>query len=139
MGLTYATIELMNMFDEYDYRNGRIDSGDIRRWSGQVLVDTGAIRMAINEEIRDLLGLENGMTMTATMANGTAVPLEIVGGIKVRFGDRSCEVDSFVLPGNSEPLLGAIPLEGMDLVVIPSRNTLEYNPEHPDGPQFSLK
>jgi len=36
-------------------------------------------------------------------------------------------------------LLGAIPIEGMDLVVIPSENRLEYNPGHPDGGLFSLK
>lgn len=139
MGLTYATVELVNMFDEYDYRQGRINQEKIRRWSGQMLVDTGAIRMAINEDIKEQLGLASGMKITATMANGQSSPVELVGGIKVRFGNRTCEVDSFVLPVGAEPLLGAIPLEGMDLVVIPSRNTLEYNPEHPDGPVFSLK
>ena len=139
MGLTYATIELVNQFDEYDFKKGRSSLASIRRWSGQMMVDTGAIRLVINEEIRDQLGLERGSKMKASLADGNSLDLEVVGGIKVRFGDRYCYTGAFVLPGNTEPLLGVVPLEEMDLVIIPSRNTLEYNPEHPDGPIFSLK
>jgi clan AA aspartic protease len=138
MDLTYAAIELTNLFDEYDCERGRIAASEIRRWNGQMMVDTGAIRMAMNEEIRDKLGLRMGMAINASMADGTVRSIELIDGIRVRFGNRSCTTDAFVLPENSEPLLGAIALEGMDLVVIASRNTLEYNPKHPDGPVFSL-
>ena len=34
-----------------------------------------------------------------------------------------------VLPENSEPLLGAIPLENMDVVVYPQRKKLTVNPD----------
>lgn len=139
MGLTYATIELINLVDEYQLEEGKINSDSIRRWSGQMMVDTGAIRMAINEEIKATLGLKNGTMMGVTLADGSAKQIELIGGIKVRFGDRTCYTDAFVLPANTEPLLGAIPLEGMDLVVIPSENKLEYNPAHPEGAMFSLK
>ena len=77
--------------------------------------------------------------MNVALADGSIKQAELVGGIRVRFGDRTCYTDAFVLPGANEPLLGAIPLEGMDLVVIPSENKLEYNPKHPDGALFSLK
>jgi clan AA aspartic protease len=139
MGLTYATIELTNQFDEYKFDEGEIPANKIRRWSGEFMVDTGAIRMAINEEIKEKLGLKRGQMMNVAMADGTIKPIEIIGGIKVRFGDRTCYTDAFVPQGDTEPLLGAIPLEGMDLVVIPSENKLEYNPNHPDGALFSLK
>lgn len=139
MGLTYATIEIVNQYDEYDHERGRISNNEIRRWSGQMMVDTGAIRMAINETIRDQLGLNKGMAINAVMADGTIRQIELVNGLRVRFGDRTCTTDAFVLPNGAEPLLGAIPLEGMDLVVIPSENRLEYNPAHPDGAVFSLK
>lgn len=139
MGLTYATIELTNQYDEYKSEDGLLPKDEIRRWSGEFMIDTGAIRMAINEQIKEKLGLKNGIAMNVAMADGSIKQIELVGGIKVRFGDRTCYTDAFVLPGNTEPLLGAIPLEGMDLVVIPSKNTLEYNPKHPDGALFSLK
>jgi len=139
MGLTYATIELTNQYDEYKCEEGLVQPNEIRRWSGEFMIDTGAIRMAINEEIREKLGLKKGLLMNAALADGSIRHVELVGGIKVRFGDRTCYTDAFVLPGNTEQLLGAIPLEGMDLVVVPSENKLEYNPKHPDGALFSLK
>ena len=139
MGLTYATIELINQYDEYKSEEGLLPSNEIRRWSGEFMIDTGAIRMAINEDIRGKLGLKKGTLMNVSLADGSIRQVELVGGIKVRFGDRTCYTDAFVLPGNTEPLLGAIPIEGMDLVVIPSENKLEYNPKHPDGALFSLK
>jgi clan AA aspartic protease len=103
------------------------------------MVDTGAVRMAINEEIKEKLGLKRGQLLNVAMADGSTKSVEMVGSIKVRFGNRTCYTDAFVLPGNAEPLLGAIHLEGMDLVVIPSENKLEYNPAHPEGGLFSLK
>ena len=139
MGLTYATIELINQYDEYKSEEGLLPSNEIRRWSGEFMIDTGVIRMAINEDIREKLGLKKGTLMNVSLADGSIRQVELVGGIKVRFGDRTCYTDAFVLPGNTEPLLGAIPIEGMDLVVIPSENKLEYNPKHPDGALFSLK
>lgn len=139
MGLTYAVIELVNQYDEYRSEEGLLPKDEIRRWSGEFMIDTGAIRMAINEEIKEKLGLKNGNLMNVAMADGSIKQIELVGGIKVRFGDRTCYTDAFVLPGNTEPLMGAIPLEGMDLVVTASENKLEYNPKHPDGALFSLK
>ena len=139
MGLTYATIELVNQYDEYKHHDGEIDANEIRRWSGEMFIDTGAIRLAINEEIRTQLGLRKGMMTNVTLADGSLTQIEMIGGVKVRFGDRICYTGAFVLPGNTEPLMGCIPLEEMDLVVIPSENILEYNPKHPDGALFSLK
>ena len=139
MGLTYATIELVNQYDEYKHQDGEIVANEIRRWNGEMLIDTGAIRLAINEEIRTQLGLRKGMMTNVTLADGSLTQIEMIGGVKVRFGDRICYTGAFVLPGNTEPLMGCIPLEEMDLVVIPSENILEYNPKHPDGALFSLK
>jgi hypothetical protein len=44
-----------------------------------------------------------------------------------------------VLPGESEPLLGAIPLEEMDVLIHPLRNELIVNPEHPYFAQLKIK
>lgn len=139
MGLTYATIELINQYDEYKSEDGEMAITEIRRWTGNVLVDTGAIRLAINEEIRDQLGLRKGEMISVALADGSKVLIEIIGGIKIRFGNRHCFVDAFVLKGNTEPLLGCIPLEGMDLIVIPEENKLEYNHKEYDGGLYSLK
>ena len=86
MGLTYATIELINQYDEYKSEEGLIQPNEIRRWSGEFMIDTGAIRMAINEEIKEKLGLRKGTLMNTALADGSIRPIELVGGIKVRFG-----------------------------------------------------
>jgi hypothetical protein len=44
-----------------------------------------------------------------------------------------------VLPGDSEPLLGAIPMEDMDVVINPLRQELTVNPESPDIAMTILK
>jgi clan AA aspartic protease len=139
MGLTYATIELVNQYDEYKNQDGEISSTDIRRWTGNVMVDTGAIRLTINEEIRDQLGLRNGEEISVALADGSKVKVEIIGGVKIRFGNRFCFTDAFVLKGNTEPLIGCMPLEAMDLIVIPEENKLEYNHKEYDGGLYSLK
>ena len=138
MGLTYAKIQLENQYDEYSWFEGKIAKDKVRSVVVNMLIDTGAIRMAINETIL-ALGLKKGFKMNAALADGSIKTLELVSGIKVSFGDRTCYTDAFVLPGNTEPLLGAIPIEAMDLVVISSENKLQYNPKHPDGALFSLK
>jgi clan AA aspartic protease len=139
MGLTYANIELISQYDEYKHEDGLVALEDIKSWSGSMMVDTGAIRLVINETIKKQLGLKNGIKMNVTLANGETDELELVGGIKIKFKERFFYSDAFVLPADTEPLLGVIPLEGMDLVVIPSENKLDYNPAHPEGALFSLK
>lgn len=52
--------------------------------------------------------------MNAALADGSIRQVELVGSIKIQFNDRTCYTDVFVLPGNTEPLTGAIPSEGMD-------------------------
>jgi hypothetical protein len=44
-----------------------------------------------------------------------------------------------VLPGDAEPLLGAIPMEEMDVLIHPLRNELMVNPEHPYYAQLKVK
>lgn len=101
MCFSRSTIELINKFDEYRCQEGELSSDKIRRWSGEFMVDTGAIRVAINEEIKEKLGLKRGQVMNIAMADGSTRTVEMVGGIKVRFGNRNCYTDAFVLPGNT--------------------------------------
>ena len=63
MGLTYAVIELINQYDEYRSEEVLLPKDEIRRWSGEFMIDTGAIRMAINEDIKEKLGLKKGSPM----------------------------------------------------------------------------
>jgi hypothetical protein len=54
---------------------------EIKSWTGEMMADTGDIRLAINEEIKLQLGLKNGMKKKVSMTNGTSEELVLVGGI----------------------------------------------------------
>ena len=137
MGLTYANIELINGDDFTDARRGRIGEDEIRQLTVHTMVDTGSIMLCINDTIKEALGLLHFGTRRSQLADGQIIELEVVGPVIVRYLDRDCSTNAIVLPGDQEPLLGAIPMEEMDLYVHPSRN--ELLPMHPEGPIMSLK
>ena len=43
------------------------------------------------------------------------------------------------MEGDTEPLLGAIPMEEMDVLIHPQRQELVVNPEHPDYAVLKIK
>ena len=139
MGLVHAEIGLANGGDVYKARIGEIAEDSIKIVYVNALVDSGAYMLAINERVVEQLGVPVMRKAPATLANGTIIDLEIVGPIVVSFLNRSTTVDAMVLPGETEVLLGAIPMEGMDVLIDPLRQQLIVNPDHPIRPQFSLK
>ena len=139
MGLTYADIELFNYADETLNEDGYLPEEKIRKVTVTAMADSGAIRLAINETIKHQLGLRVRQQLNISLADGTKRTLDVAGPIRVKFRDRDCITDAFVLPDNEEPLIGAVPMELMDLVIIPAENKLVYNPLHPDGPIYSMK
>ena len=137
MGLTYANIELRNADDLALVRKGVIGEDEIRQMTIHAMVDTGSIMLCINDGIKNALGLPHFGKRRSQLANGMVIELEVVGPVIVRYLDRDSSTNAIVLPDDSEPLLGAIPMEEMDLYVHPSRN--ELLPVHPEGPVMSLK
>ena len=95
--------------------------------------------LAINQTIKNQLGLKVRDRRTAQLADGSVLELDVVGPLEVRFKDRFSITNAMVLPGNEEVLLGAIPMEEMDLLIHPSKEELIVNPEHPLKPQMTLK
>jgi clan AA aspartic protease len=86
------------------------------------LADSGALHLCIPEHVRIQLELEEIDKKEATLADDSRRLLPYVGPIEIRFGNRVGFVGALVL-GN-QVLLGAIPMEDMDLVVVPSTRTL---------------
>lgn len=138
MGMTYADIELINWSDLDRVRRFEIDNDEVRRIHINLLVDTGAYMLTINENIQSILGLPTIEIRSTQLANGNWVKLPVVGPIEVRFANRRATCNAYVLPGDSEALLGAIPLEELDVIIHPQRQELIVNPEHPDGAMFRI-
>lgn len=139
MGFVYADILLINGDDLTDLKRKRITEDEVKRLKVRVLVDSGAIMLAINEEICNQLDLSPLDKRPAQMADGSVIMLDVVGPIEIRFGNRRTNVDAIVLPGNAQPLLGVIPMEDMDVLIDPKANELIINPEHPYKPLVVLK
>ena len=139
MGLVRASIQLTNLSDISFFEGGFIGESDIRRMTVSALVDTGSVMLAINETIKTQLGLKVRDRRTAQLADGTIRELEIVGPVEIRFENRMSVTHAMVLPGDQEVLLGAMPMEEMDVLVHPALQKLVVNPEHPNKPQMVLK
>ncbi len=125
MGLTYALIKLSNP------RKPELNAIEVK-----CLADTGALLMSITETLSIQLQLEELENRMVTIADGSTKQVPFVGPIRIDFGNRFCFTGAFVL-GN-EPLLGAVPMEEMDLVVNPAKQQVTPNPEHPNIPQYIM-
>ena len=121
MGLIHAKITLKNP------RNIKIKPVDI-----VALVDSGALHLCIPQHVQIQLKLEEIDRKEVALADGKKITVAYVGPIEIRFKDRVGFVGALVM--REEPLLGAIPMEDMDLVVIPGKRVLEINPESPNIP-----
>ena len=139
MGLVYADIELINGDDLALARRNIIGEEEIKRIHVNMLVDTGNMYMFINENIQEQLQLAVLEKRKGQLANGHIVEYDVVGPLEVKFKNRRCTVNAMVLPGDNEPLLGAIPLEDMDVLIHPYRQELIVNPAHPYFAQMKLK
>lgn len=139
MGIVYADIELTNSEDLGLARRHIIGEEEIRRYRLNMLADSGAYMMAINQTVQEQLGLPTIEFRKAQMADGSVVEYEVVGPIHVKFANRTAVCNAFVLPGDAEPLLGSIPMEEMDVLIHPLRQELIVNPEHPNYAQLKMK
>ena len=101
------------------------------------LADTGALMLCIPEHLALQLRLETESVREVSLADGRQMNVPYVGPIKVSFGQRFCYVGALVL--GDEVLLGAVPMEDMDLVVHPSRREVTVDPKSPNIPHARVK
>jgi predicted aspartyl protease len=139
MGLVYADVDLINFEDVLLARRHFIGADEIKRISINILVDTASYLLCINENIQDVLQLPFLEKRVMQLANGQTSEYSIVSNAELRFKNRTVVCSAVVLPGDSEPLLGVIPLEEMDVLIRPTSQELIVNPEHPYYAVLKLK
>lgn len=138
MGLVYATIELIRSDDLALVREGYLQEDQIRRLYATAMVDSGATMLAIPEFVRKELNLAKTGELEAELADGSTRFVEVVGPVEVRFENRRTTVEAIVVPNQDRVLLGAIPMEGLDVLIDPKRERLVVNPESPDVARMLL-
>ncbi len=121
MGLVYTEIVLSNLL-----------APDLEPYKTRALADTGALHLCIPQHIALQLQLKQLEEREVIIADGSRRMVPYVGPIKVTFKNRNCFAGAMVL--GEEVLLGAIPMEDMDLVVVPSLLQVTVNPLSPNIP-----
>jgi len=126
MGLSYAEISLENSFTRH-------------RMDVRALVDSGSVFLTVPEHVAIQLGfdLQETSTREVVLADGSRRSVPMIGPLRVRFADRYCDLSALVL--GDEPLFGAVPMEMMDLVLHPAKQTLIVNPDSPYVPTALAK
>ena len=126
MGITHADICLENTFLK-------------RKIEIKALVDSGSVFMTVPQHVAVQLGfdLDEVSTREAVLADGSRKRVPMIGPLRVHFSDRFCDLSALVL--GDEPLFGAVPMEMMDLVLHPARQSLTVNPENPYVPAALVK
>jgi clan AA aspartic protease len=119
MGLTHAKLILMNP------RKPELQPVEV-----EALADSGAVHLCIPPHVRIQLQLEETMTKEITLKDGRKLVVPYVGPVELRFKNRVGYAGALVL--GDEVLLGAIPMEDMDLVIIPKTITVDVNPASPN-------
>ena len=124
MGTFFEEITLVNSRDIGNAREGLIPEAKIRAITLEAMPDTGAYTLVINEEVRQKLGLAIVNTLTANLADGSATKCGQTEPVEIRWKNRETSLRALVVPNASKVLLGAIPLEDMDLCVDPVNRRL---------------
>lgn len=119
MGLITARIELSNP------RNSGIKPMTVKS-----LVDTGSLHLCIPEHVAIQLELEELYKREVTTADGKKHLVPYMGPVVVKFENRGCFTGALVF--GDEVLLGAVPMEDMDVLISPAKQALIVNPESPN-------
>ena len=119
MGLTNAKKQLRNP------RRPELEPVEI-----DALADTGAVHMCIPPHIQIQLEIEEIDKKEVTLADGSHKLVPYVGPIELRFKNRIGFAGALVM--GDQALLGAIPMEDMDLVVVPKTREVIVNPDSPN-------
>lgn len=126
MGAVHAQVELRNAAEP-----------SLQPMIVNALVDTGAAQLCVPEHVRVQLRLKEVYRREVTVADGRRLEVAYVGPVEIKFANRGCMVGAFVL--GDEVLLGAIPMEDMDLVISPLDGQVIPNPRSPNLPSAIVK
>lgn len=129
MGHIFQEAKIQNNEDLGMAKAGYIHANQVRALGVNFLVDTGATMICLPMDMIEQLGLDEIETLKIETADGPK-DKRLFGSIRLRIMDRSGTFDVIELPDGTTPLLGAVPLQTLDLYPNPSKEILESNPKY---------
>jgi len=137
MGEVRTDIMLRNVEDKILARNGVIQEDGIRAVTVSAVADTGAWTLVLTEDTARKLGLKTTGPDLVTLAGGEEKGCLRAEAVEIIWKDRRSVCSPLVLPGERDDILGAIPMEDMDLIVCPRRQ--EVVGAHGDKPVYFVR
>lgn len=119
MGLSFAKLILKNP------RKPELEAMEV-----QALADTGSNFLCIPAHVQCQLHLEEIEKREVVIADGSRKSVPYVGPVQLQFKNRTGFFGAIVM--GDQVLLGAVPMEDMDLVVMPSSRMVDVNPANPN-------
>ncbi len=119
MGLVYANLILSNPV-----------LPELSSIEAKALVDSGALHLCIPEHLALQLKIKPLEDREVTLADGSKLLIPYAGPIKIKFQNRTAFVGAMIM--GDEVLLGAIPMEDMDVLIHPASRSLVVNPQSPN-------
>ena len=138
MGEIVAALELENTNDRDNASEGLRDESTVRRTTVPGVVDTGAVMLVLPENVVSRLGLRRRREVVVTDADERKETRAVAGPVTVHMANRFMIAECVVGPPQSEPLIGQIVLEALDLVADCTNRTVAPRPESPDSPLLKL-
>ena len=128
MGHIFQKAKVQNMEDLSDARRGYIPSNQVRELEVNFLVDTGATMICLPMDMIKRLGLYQKDETKVETGDGPK-DKRIFSPIDLHILDRTGVFEVMELPSGVTPLLGAIPLQLLDLHINLQKEILEGNPK----------
>ena len=138
MGEIVVDVGLENAKDRGLFEAGHLREAEIRRTRVRAVADTGAVMLALPEDVVERLGAQEVGSIACTYADGRQGERPIAGPLTVHIGDRWTYARCVVIPTGADPLVGQLVMEELDLVADCVTRTLGPRPESPDRPLLRL-
>ena len=132
-----SSAKLENAGDRVAFEQGYQGESRIRRTEVDGIVDTGAVTLVLPQNVVERLGLKTRRTVVVTYADERKEERPVAGPVTIEIVDRFMSTDCVVGPPLSEPLIGQVVLESLDLIADCAKRTAL--PRTPDYPLLNLE
>ena len=139
MGEIVVAVELENPGDRAVFERGYGQESEIRRTTVEAIADTGAVISMLPQNVVERIGVPTQRTVVVTYADDRKEERPVAGPVTMKIGNRFMNTDCVVGPPLSQPLVGQIVMEALDLVADCTNRTLTPRPESPDYPLLNMK
>jgi predicted aspartyl protease len=137
MGRFSVEFEVANYGDIVRAMDGTLKPAQVRRLTVSGVVDPGAAKLVLPQAVVRQLGLPVGDKIKVRYADGRRAQRREAKGVYVKLLGRDDTFSAIIEPKRDTALIGAMILEGLDLLVDCQRQRLI--PRDPSGPIYEIE